>query len=356
MVSKFKRVIFIYTALVFVISSVVTIKANAKETEEHDKPTVVLFIIDGLMPDAAAVAIKNGAENLNYFMENGVVVEEAHCLSPARRVTLPDGSEPWGGATPPNLGMHTGTHLFETADIDDIFLSARRKGIKSVFAGGHDLYKVFTTPDFTYAQTGFTDKQIVQYAIDHVKAGGINLFRLHLQEIRYSWTGPDCKTDPNSEYQKAIQNADKELGRLVKTLKEHGVWDNCYLIITSDHGMGQGKESRHFANDLSSWKIYMNFYGKGIKKGAIIPYAESPDIAIMINHLLKSDDLKGYTAKADSLKILKPTGVLLTNIFEGNPDELEHPMWVKKYLIRSDWKPEQSYLHYRKAMMDFINY
>lgn len=341
--------------ILFISSFFVDTYAHNKRSKANEQPTVVLFIIDGLMPDAAEVAIKNGAENLKFFMKNGVTVDEAYCLSPARRVTLPDGSEPWGGATPPNLGMHTGTHLFENSHIDDVFLSARRSGIKSVFSGGHDLYKVFTTPDYTYAQTGYSDNQVVQHAIDHVKKGGINFFRLHLQEIRYSWSGPESRINPKSDYQKSILNADKELGRFVECLKSEGLWENCYFIISSDHGMGQGKETRHYANDLTSWKIYMNFYGKGIKKGVSIPYAESPDVAIMVNHLLKSDDLKGYTVKTDRLKIVKPTGILLSNIFEGNSDTVEHPMWVKKYLIRSNWKPEKSYLHYRNNIMELIN-
>ncbi len=110
---------------------------------EKEQPIVIQFIIDGLMKDAVETAIKAGAENLKYFRNNGVVVEAAYSNSPVGRVKLPDGSEPWRGASPPNIGMHTGTHVFESQNLDDIFLSARRKGIKSVYVGGHTLYDVF---------------------------------------------------------------------------------------------------------------------------------------------------------------------------------------------------------------------
>ena len=99
------------------------------------EPTVLVFIIDCLQSDAAKVAAANGAENLKFLMENGVCVQETYCTSPAPRMYLPYGSLPWGTSSSPNVAMHTGTHVFESRQMDDIFLSARRAQIKSVFAG-----------------------------------------------------------------------------------------------------------------------------------------------------------------------------------------------------------------------------
>lgn len=315
---------------------------------------VVQFIIDGLMKEAAETAIAAGAENLKYFAEHGVVVNDAYSNSPVGRVKLPDGSEPWGGASPPNIGMHTGTHVFETQELDDIFLSARRKGIKSVYVGGHTLYDVFTTADTHYAEI-IPDQKVVELTIKHIKEDGARLVRLHLQEIRSSWSGPEGKAKPDSKYIKAILNADEQLGRLVGFLKKEGLWENSFFIISADHGMGVLNKSNHLSEQLSSWQIYMNFYGSGIKKGATIPYAESPDVALMTNHFMGLPPLIGYTKKVESLKNLKTTGVFLDNIFEGNPDTLEHPKWIKTYLIKNAGAPPNDYLHYRTGMLDFIN-
>src|SRR5689334_3364414 len=109
--------------------------------------TVVMFLIDGLQPDAAETAMKSGADNMKQLVESGVRVETAHCTSPAPRLELPDGSLPWGNSTSGNVSMHTGTHLFESRHMDDIFLSARKAGIKSVFSGGDANYGEFDTPD-----------------------------------------------------------------------------------------------------------------------------------------------------------------------------------------------------------------
>lgn len=330
--------------------------SQLKQTQkiEVKQPIVVQFIIDGLMKDAVETAIKAGAKNLKYFANNGVIVEDAYSNSPVGRVKLPDGSEPWRGASPPNIGMHTGTHVFETQDLDDIFLSAKRKGIKSVYVGGHTLYDVFTTADVHYAEI-MSDQKVVELAIKHIKEDGARLVRLHLQEIRSSWNGPKSKTDPNSKYIKAIVNADAQLGKLVEFLKEERLWEDAYFIISADHGMGTLKKSNHLSEQLSSWQIYMNFYGPGIKKGATIPYAESPDVALMTNHFMGLKPLKGYTSKLNYLKNNSTTGVFLNNIFKGTPDNLDHPKWIKTYLDNTKSSPPNDYLHYREAMIRFIN-
>ena len=322
---------------------------------EDEQPVVVQFIIDGLMSDAAETAIAAGAENLKFFAEHGVVVDDAYSNSPVGRVKLPDGSEPWGGASPPNIGMHTGMHIFENQQLDDIFLSAKRNGIKSIYVGGHKLYDVFKTPDIHYAEI-MSDENVVELAMKHIKEDGARLVRLHLQQIRDFWTGPQDKTNPDSEYIKAILNADAELGRLITFLKQENLWETAYFIISADHGMGTLSKSNHLSEQLSSWQIYMNFYGPNIKKGETIPYAESPDVAIMTNYFMGLQPLQGYTSKTESLNLnkLKTTGVFLDNIFEGNPDTLEHPHWIKTYLDKNAESPPNDYLHYREAMLKFI--
>lgn len=81
----------------------------------------------------------------------------------------------------------------------------------------------------------------------------------------------------------------------------------------------------------SSWKNVMIFYGPNVKKAAKIPYAESPDLAILTAHLLKLSVLEGHTAPNVMLTRAGATGMLLANIFEGEPAELEHPRYVERY-------------------------
>lgn len=315
---------------------------------------VLVFIVDGLQRDAAEVAAKNGAENFKFFIENGVTVNEAYCTSPAPYLRLPDGSLPWSTASSPNVSIHTGTHIFESRQMDDIFLSARKNNIKSLFAGGADNYKEFNTTDFCYHSSELPDSIWANHAIEHFKNDGVRLIRLHMQRIRNNWTGPIDKSLPGSKYQTYLLHIDYLLGKLINTFKEAGVWDSTYVIISSDHGMGITNRSDHPPSVAPSWSIFMNFYGPGIKKGAAIPYAETPDIAIMVNHILQSPKLQGHTDPSVGVKPKGTTGTLLTNIFEGNPDEIEHPKFIRRYLESNKWTPGDEYGHYRLGMIEYM--
>lgn len=316
-------------------------------------PVVLVFILDGLERDAADVAAANGAVNLKFLMQNGVTVRDAYSTSPAPRMFLPDGSLPWGTSTSPNVAMHTGTYVFESRQMDDIFLSSRRGGIKSVFVGGANNYDEFTTPDFSYAGT-LTDSDVVEHGINHFKNDGTRLIRLHLQRIRDNWSGPIDKLDPNSQYQKDILKADELLGKFIRVLKEANVWETTYIIVSSDHGMGQSKNSDHPPSVFSSWLPFMNFYGPKIKKGKMIPYAETPDIALMVNHFLNLKPLQGHTDPKITMEPKGTTATFLSNIFEGNPDEFPHPQLIKKYLEIKSRTPGDDFADYRSSMMTLI--
>jgi hypothetical protein len=118
---------------------------------------------------------------------------------------------------------------------------------------------------------------------------------------------------------------------LRQALEQQGVWNHTYVILSSDHGMGQSASSEHPPSTLSSWKNVMFFYGPGVKKGATIPYAETPDAAVLAAHLLKLAPLQGHLDPAVTLKRKGATGTLLTNIFEGEPTDLTHPRYIEKF-------------------------
>jgi hypothetical protein len=98
----------------------------------------------------------------------------------------------------------------------------------------------------------------------------------------------------------------------------------------------------------------MNFYGPGIKKGKSIPYAETADLALMINHFLKLQPLKGHTDPKVTIEVKGTTGTFLSNIFEGNPEEIMHPEMIRRYLESRNWKPSDDFAEYRMAMLSYI--
>jgi hypothetical protein len=234
--------------------------------------------------------------------------------------------------------------------MDDVFLAARRSGIVSLFSGNAENYSVFDTPDYCYAAST-TDSLVVDFAVEHIRKDKARLLSLHIQETRRNWTGPDDRLKPDSRYQRYLLQVDRLLGRIVRVLKEGSMWDSTLVIISSDHGMGMTVKSDHPASVISSWRIYMNFYGPGIKRGKSIPYAETPDIAMIIAHYLALPPLQGHTNPAVSVVPRGVTGTLLTNVFEGNPDEIDHPRFIRRYLEGKNWKPADDYAEYREGML-----
>ena len=319
-----------------------------------DDATVVMFLIDGLQTATVQTAVANGANNIKFLIDNGVTAQSVYTTSPAAKAQLPDGSLPWQNATSGNVAAHTGCHLFESNDMDDIFLAAKAAGIKAMFAGGDANYGVFTTPEIKYSGK-LEDAVVVQRAIDHLKADKVRLIRLHLQRIRDFWSGPASETTPSSPYIRHLVEVDGLLGDLRKALEDQGVWSHTYVILSSDHGMGQTASSDHPPSTLSSWKNVMYFYGPGVKKAATIPYAETPDSAVMAAYLLKLPTLRGHLDAAVTLEKKGATATLLTNIFEGEPMEVSHPRYIETYLNTGTYTGSGTeYADYHAGMLELL--
>ena len=316
---------------------------------------VVQFMIDGIDAAAVRTAVANGATALGTLLKQGVTVDTYYCTSPAPRLQLPDGSLPWGGSTSSNVAMHTGTHLFESRNIDDIFRSARRAGIVSMFAGGSRNYAIFT--DATHLYFGadeLTDEIVVDRGLQHLTKDNARLLRLHLQHIRNAWRGPSDTTNPKSAYiQYFVNTVDPLLAKLIAGLKAAGVWERTYIILGSDHGMGQTSASGHPQSVLSSWQTFMAFYGPGVKRGARIPYAEGPDVAIMTNHFLGLPPLQGHLDEKVPAPLRGVTGVFLANILDGGPADVKHPRLIERYL-HSGMPRSDAYVDYRAAMIKLL--
>ncbi|MDB5105398.1 MAG: hypothetical protein JWP91_3087 [Fibrobacteres bacterium] len=317
------------------------------------KTTVVIFFIDGLEPASAKLMAANGAANLKFMFDSGVVAEKSFTPYPKEGYKLENGTAPWGNTSPGNVACHNGCHIFESKNVDDIFLAAREKGIKSVYAGGSANYSEITTPDFHYSGE-LTDEAVVQHGIDHFQKDKARLIRLHPQRIRDGWTGPAGIPDPASSYNKAILAVDAQLGLLIKALKAGGVWDSTYLIVAADHGMNNNTISLHDADQLNSWIPFMSFYGPGIKKGQTIPYAELSDVAIMADYFLGLRPLKGVLDPAVTITPKGPTGSFLSNLFIGSPKELNHPRYVERFLEAVAMKPKADYVSYRNTMLPIL--
>ena len=134
-----------------------------------------------------------------------------------------------------------------------------------------------------------------------------------------------------------------------------GAWPSTYLVVSADHGMGATSASAHIPATASSWDPFMAFYGPDLKKGATIPYAELPDLAVTTMRFFNLPPLKGHTDPAVTLARKGPTGTVLTNLFVGAPDDIPHPRYVEQYLKMNTYPSSaDNYAPYRTAMLGLI--
>ena len=98
----------------------------------------------------------------------------------------------------------------------------------------------------------------------------------------------------------------------------------------------------------------MIFYGPGVKKGAVIPYAETPDTALMVTYFLHLPPLMGHLDPAVTIRPKGTTGTFLSNILIGGKSEINHPKMIRRYLESKNWKAGNDYAEYREAMIGLM--
>ena len=101
------------------------------------------------------------------------------------------------------------------------------------------------------------------------------------------------------DYLAAIESLDDNLGRLVKTLKEKGIYDNTTIIYTSDHGCHfktRNAEYKRSCHD-SSIHIPLVVKGKGFEQGKrenkIVSLIDLPPTLLCSANILKPKHFQG---------------------------------------------------------------
>jgi arylsulfatase A-like enzyme len=93
---------------------------------------------------------------------------------------------------------------------------------------------------------GFPAAQQIDKAIGYLqRAKRPLLLWLHLFEPHYRYEQPPGAPvfgqDEQARYDAEIWHVDRELGRLLRALREQGLWDNTLLLVAGDHGEAFGE-------------------------------------------------------------------------------------------------------------------
>jgi hypothetical protein len=234
---------------------------TATPTEEPISLRVLLLSIDGLRPDAIALA---PMPNLLALMDTGAYSLIAQTTFPS--ATLPAHASMLTGQCPAKHGVFWNDYfpLLGYAGGQSIFALAKDAGLRTIMVVGKEKLRQITPPETTDVYRYINDRDLVIAAeiIPDLQAG-FDLAFIHFPTAdwmghTYGWLSP--------EQFSVLRRADEALGNILAALEESNLRDDTLLIITSDHGgRGTSHGSRHPEDMTIPWIIH----GPGVLPGEI---------------------------------------------------------------------------------------
>jgi hypothetical protein len=234
---------------------------TATPTEEPISPRVFLLSIDGLRPDAIALA---PMPNLLALMDTGAYSLNAQTIYPSG--TLPGHASMLTGQCPAKHGVLWNDYLplLGYAGGQSIFALAKDAGLRTIMAVGKEKLRQITPPETTDVYRYINDRDLVIAAeIIPELQQGFGLAFIHFPTADwmghvYGWLSP--------EQLSVLRRADEALGHILAALEESGLRDDTLLIITSDHG---GREFGHYSRHPENMTIPWIIHGPGVLPGEI---------------------------------------------------------------------------------------
>jgi choline-sulfatase len=249
------------------IPVIVCLSALCAAAAPASAPNVVVITIDTLRADHVGCYGDKDIKtpNIDALAQEGVRFERAFTPVP---VTLPAHSALFTGTYPLRSGMH---------DFADNKLSPSQPTLASVlkengyatgavigsavldsrFGLNHGFDFYYDHFDFSRLQESNLDEMersgdaVADQAIDWLDKNDQKKFFLwmHLYDPHYPYRPPSPYSEQYKDrpYDGEIAFADSQVGRLIRELKERGVYQNTVIILTGDHGesLGEHGEKTH---------------------------------------------------------------------------------------------------------------
>ena len=257
----------------------------AQLVEAHTTPKrAILVVIDGLHIDALT---RLTMPNCNRLAKQGTTIAKTCVIMP---------HHPTHGryadvhtCSYPNPVMMTGT----------VFLAPHQKMLqhsfkKSAFIANTEAYESIAHGYQFVVQEIGPDSLSVNHALAILADNDVDFMRIHLQDagtagyetFRAATQVPYSGNIWHSEspYKKAIEEADRQLGRLITALEARGELSQTLLVVTGDHGQSAG--GWHPMLDEAGWLTPMVFHGPGIKRGVVVEWADQIDVAPTIADMM----------------------------------------------------------------------
>ncbi|VEP18046.1 putative Sulfatase [Hyella patelloides LEGE 07179] len=263
----------IYFAIAIIFFNPSSVSATIPRAER-----AVLFYFDGLHPDAIS---RFDLPNLKQLQAEGTTVETAIMTFP------------WHPTTGAYGQMHTTSLPNPITMTGNLFLQPNQPMLQDMFP--RDVETAIATGSKAYdsISSGFdivnlldtSDAEITDIILETLEQHDPKFYRIQLQDVGRAGyqtinapDGTPWQADiwhPDSPYEEAVKEADRQLGRFIAKMEELGRWDNTFFVFMAD---GQSRHGWHIPMDEESWQTPMIFHGPNVKSGQTIPYAEIIDV------------------------------------------------------------------------------
>ncbi len=221
--------------LVFLLLFVPLFLASGEQIADY----ALVITIDGLRPDAIPQA---NAPNLKALIKEGAYTPAAKTVNPPK--TLPSHTSLVTGLVPQKhlAFFNEWTQEMGYTEFETIFTIAKKEGFTTAMFVGKDKLNFIAAPKsidklkvIEYSPASV--KEISKSYISYMKENLPDVALIHFPEPDI----PGHKEGWMSDYYlEAIARVDTEIGKILTTLKQAGVFEKTFIVITSDHG-GEGK-------------------------------------------------------------------------------------------------------------------
>lgn len=232
---------------------------------------VLILSIDGLRPDAIALAYMN---NLLALMESSAYSLTAQTIRPS--ATLPAHVSMLSGQCPRKHGVNWNDYMpeFGYAQVTDLFDIAHAAGLKTVMYVGKEKLRQITKPESTDVYEFIPDRDlvIVEHLLENFPAD-FDLMFVHFPTADwmghlYGWLSP--------EQFSVLFRADQALGNLLAELDARGIREETLIIVTADHG---GHDFIHGSSLPEDMTIPWIAFGAGIQPASLTGKITTTDTA-----------------------------------------------------------------------------
>ncbi len=248
--------------LLFLLITPLLVISPGTTFSEQSAEFALVITIDGLRADAIA---KANAPNLTDLIKEGSYTPSAKTVDPPK--TLPSHTSLVTGLVPKKHLTFINEWIEDMGyvEFDTIFSLAKKEGFSTAMFVGKDKLNFIAVPKsidklevVEYSPTSV--KEISNSFISYMKENKPRMTLIHFPE-------PDITGHKqgwmSEEYLNALQRVDTELGNIINALKQAGIYEKTFLVITSDHG-GKGKTHKGDHPDVTT--IPWLAVGEGVKQ------------------------------------------------------------------------------------------